>query len=137
MTVSWEQTHLPMILSRYELRDIYNANEFGSFYQELPTKSFHLKGEWCAGEKFSKVRLTGLPAGNRVGEKLPKLFIGKAEKPLCFKGVKSLPCQYKSQKKSWMDSEIFSDYATRLNSKFHVEGRKFFLLLLYFNLALQ
>ena len=59
-----------------------------------------------------------------VGEKLPMLVIRKAEKLRCFKGVKSLPCQYKSQKKSWMDSEIFSDYARRLDAKFQVEGTK-------------
>ena len=53
MTASWEQTHFPTILSRYELRDIYNADEFGLFYQQLPTKSFHLKGERYAGGKFS------------------------------------------------------------------------------------
>ena len=34
MTASWEQTHLPTIFSRYELRDIYNADEFGLFYQQ-------------------------------------------------------------------------------------------------------
>ena len=64
MTASWAQTHLPTILSRYDLRDIYNADEFGLFYQQFPTKSFYLKGERCAGGKFSKVRLTGLAAGN-------------------------------------------------------------------------
>ena len=81
MTGSWAQTHIPTILSRYDLRDIYNADEFGLFYQQLPTKSFHLKGEQCAGGKFSKVRLTGLAAGNAAGEKLAMFVIGKAEKP--------------------------------------------------------
>ena len=84
MTASWEQTHLPTIPSRCELKDIYNADEFGLFYQQLPTKTFHLKGERCAGGKFSKVCLTGLAAGNDVGEKLPILVIGKAEKQRCF-----------------------------------------------------
>ena len=92
MTPTWEQTRLPTILSRYELRDIYDADEFGLFYQQLPTESFHLKGERCAGGKFSKVRLTGLAAGNGDGEKLPMLVIGKAEKPRCFKGVKAPLC---------------------------------------------
>ena len=126
MTASWAQTHLPTILPRYDLRDIYNADEF---YQQLPTKSFHLKGEWCAGEKFSKVRLTGLEAGNATGEKLPMFVIGKAEKPRCFKGVTSLPCQYKPQRKSWMDSEIFSDYVRKLDTKFDAEGRKIVLII--------
>ena len=62
----------------------------GLFYQQLPTKTFNLKGERCAREKFSKVRLTGLAAGNGVSEKLPMLVIGKAKKPQCFKGVKNL-----------------------------------------------
>ena len=128
MTTSWDQTHLPTILSRYKLRDIYNAKEFGLFNQQLPTKTFHLKSERYAGGKFSKVLLTGLAAGNGVGEKLPILIIGKAEKPQCFKGIKSLPCQYKSQNKSWMNSKIFTDYVRRLDAKFNAEGRKVTLM---------
>ena len=53
---------LPTIFSSYELRDIYNADKFGLFYQQLPTKSFHLKSERCARGKFSKVLLAGLAA---------------------------------------------------------------------------
>ena len=64
---SWEQTHLPTVLARYELRDTYTTDEFGLFYQQLPIKSFHLKGERCSRGKFSKVRLTGLTAGNGFG----------------------------------------------------------------------
>ena len=111
------------------MRDTYKADEFGLFYQELSTKSFYLKGERCAGGKFSKVCLTGQAARNGVGEKLPMLVIGKAGKLRCFKGFKSLPCQDKSQKKSWMDSEVFFDYARRLDAKFHVEGRKVALII--------
>ena len=29
MTASWKETSLPTILSRYELKDVYNADEFG------------------------------------------------------------------------------------------------------------
>ena len=41
MTSSWLKT----ILSRYDLKDIFNADEFGLFYQALPTKTTQLKGE--------------------------------------------------------------------------------------------
>ena len=129
ITASWAQTHLPTILSRYDLRDIYNADEFVLFYQQLPTKSSHLKGERCAGGKFSKVRLTGLAASNAAGEKLPMFVIGKAEKRRCFKSVTSLPCQCEPQRKSWMDSEIFSDYVGKLDTKFDAEGRKIVLII--------
>ncbi|XP_065684566.1 tigger transposable element-derived protein 4-like [Hydra vulgaris] len=112
----------------YELRDVYNADEFGLFYQQPPTKIFHLRGERCPEVKLSKVRLTGLAAGNGVGKKLP-MFIIKAEKPRCFKGVKSLPCQYMSQNNSWMGSKIFTDYVRRLDAKFNAEGRKLALII--------
>ena len=53
MTAAWKETSLPTILSRYELKGIYNANEFGLFYQGLPKKTLHLKGEKCSGGKYS------------------------------------------------------------------------------------
>ena len=100
MTASWSETYLPSILSKYELKDIYNADEFGLFYQALPDKSLHYKGKRCSGGNRSKVRLTGLAVGNATGEKLPLSVIGKSAKPRCFSGVKSLPCRCHSQKKS-------------------------------------
>ncbi|XP_057297585.1 tigger transposable element-derived protein 4-like [Hydractinia symbiolongicarpus] len=129
MTASWEETHLPTILSRYDLQDIFNADEFGLFYQMLPTNTYHAKGERCAGGKFSKVRLTGLAAGNALGEKLPMFVIRNSVTPRCFKGVRSLPCQYKAQKKAWMDSENFTDYVKKLDVKFETAGRKIVLII--------
>ena len=79
MTASWKETHLPTILSRYELKDIFNAAEFGLFYQALRSKSMHFKNERCSGGKFSKVRLTGLAAANATGEKLPMFVIGNQQ----------------------------------------------------------
>ena len=57
------------------------------------------------------------------------MIIGKAEKPRCFKGVKILPCQYKSQNESWIDPKIFTDYLRRLDAKFNTEGRKVALII--------
>ena len=99
MTGSWEETSLPTILSRFEMKDIYNADEFGLFFQGLPKKTLHMKGEKCSGGKHSKVRLTGMAAASAVGEVLPMFVIGKSKKPRCFKGVRSPPCWYKAQKK--------------------------------------
>ena len=67
MTAPWTETTLPIILSCYPLENIFNADEFGLFYQCLPNKTLHLKGEKCSGGKHSKVRLTGLFAGNAHG----------------------------------------------------------------------
>ena len=51
MTSSWLETYLPTILPRYDLKDIYNADEFGLFYQALPIKTMELKGEKCTRGK--------------------------------------------------------------------------------------
>ena len=55
-------------------------------------------------------------------------FVWKAEKARCFKGAKSLPCQYRFQRKSWINSEIFADYVRKFDMKFHAEGRKVALI---------
>ena len=74
--------------------------------------------------KSSKVRLTGLAASNALGEKLPKLVIGKSANPCCFKHITSLPCKYTNQAKSWMDSDIFTRWLKKLDRKMIAEGRK-------------
>ena len=89
----------------------------------------HLKGEKCSGGKNSKIRLTGLAAANISGEKIPMFVIGKPNKLRCFKGIKSTPCRYRTQKKSWMDSELFGEWAREQDKKFALEGRKVTLVI--------
>ena len=67
MTAPWAETTLPTMLSKYELNQIYNADEFGLFYRTQPEKSLYLKDERCIGGKHSKLRLTGLAAANAAG----------------------------------------------------------------------
>ena len=97
----WSETTLPKLFSKYDL--IFNAGEFGLIYQCLPNKTFHFKGQKFSGGKNSKVILTGMTAGNAIGEKLPMFVLGKYKTLRCFKHIKNLPCKYKSQKKSWMN----------------------------------
>ena len=129
MVASWNETALPTRLSKYDLTDIFNADEFGLFYQCLPNKTYHFKGQKCSEGKNSKVRLTGMAAGNEVGENLPMFVIGKSKTPCCFKHIKNLPCKYKSQKKSWMDSQIFEEWVCKLDQTFRMEGRKIALII--------
>ena len=70
---------------------IYNADEFGLFYQCVPNKTYQLKSEKCSGGKLSKVRITGMASANAAGDKLSMFIIGKARKSRCFKNVKFLP----------------------------------------------
>ena len=55
--------------------------------------------------------------------------IWKSKNPHCFKNVKHLPCEYKSQKKSWMNSEIFEEWARKLDRKFRADDRKIALII--------
>ena len=65
-----------------------------------------------------------MSAASTTGEKLPLLVIGKSKNPRCFKNVKPLPCMYKAQEKSWMDSEIFTEWIKQLDRKFLAQNRK-------------
>ena len=88
MTAPWNETTLPTLLSSYKLEDIFNADEFGLFYQCLPPKTYHLSGEKCYGGRNSFVRLIGMMTASATGEKLEMFVIGKSKKPQCFKNVK-------------------------------------------------
>ena len=84
MVAPWNEATLPTLLSKYDLKDIFNADEFGLFYQRLPNKTYHFKGQTCSGRKNSKVRLTGMAAGNAIGEKLPMFVNRQVQDPSLF-----------------------------------------------------
>ena len=54
MVDRWWETSLPTLLSNYELKDIYNAGEFGLFYECFQNETYQLKSEKCSGEKLNK-----------------------------------------------------------------------------------
>ena len=87
MTAPLEETALSTILARYQLKDIFNADEFGLFYEALTSKCLHFRGKHCSGGKHSKVWLTRMTASNVLGEKIPMFYIGKSASPRCFKHV--------------------------------------------------
>ena len=55
--------------------------------------------------------------------------IGKSVKPRRFKGIKTLPCRYRAQHKSWMSEELFEDWVHELDRKFAVSKRKIALII--------
>ena len=129
MTAPWNETTLPPLLSNYKLDSTFNADEFGFFYQCLPSKTYHLFGEKCSEGKNSKVRLTGMAAASVTGEKLEMFVIGKPKMPRCFKNVKQLPCRYRAQKKSWMSGVLFEEWVRKLDSSFRAQSKKVALLI--------
>ena len=124
MTAPWLETTLPTIFSRYPLENIFNGDEFGLFFQCLPNKTFHFKKGKCSRGKHSKVRLTGMAAGNAKGERPLMFVIGKSKNPRCFKGVKRVPCRYRAQQKNWMSSELFEEWVKEFDRNFASKIRK-------------
>ena len=64
-----------------------------------------------------------------IGEKLPMFVIRKSQKPRCFKHIKSLPCRYRAQEKSWMNTELFEEWVREQDEKFENKGRKVALII--------
>ena len=77
-------------------------------------------------KKQSQAYWNGSSKCNR--RKTAMFVIWRSKNPRCFKNVKHLPCEYKSQKKSWMNSEIFEQWARKLERRFLVDDRKIALI---------
>lgn len=114
----------------YDPRDIFSTDETGLFFKCLPHQTLKLKSEKCHGGEMSKERITVLLACNMDGsQKLKPLVIGNSAKPHCLKGIKSLPTTYRSNKKSWMTTELFNEWLTSVNSDMKRQQRKILLFL--------
>ena len=123
MTAPCEEATLPTILARYQLKVIFNADEFDRFYEGWPSKSLHFQGKRCSGGKL-KVRLTGMATSSAHGEKIPMFVIGKSANPRYFKHVCNLSCRYRSHKKAWMDGTLFEEWLHELDRKFEIARKK-------------
>ena len=129
MIAPWLETTLLTILSRYPLRDIFNAYAFGLFYQCVPNKTYHFKNEKCTGGEYRKIRLTGMTTGNVNGERPPTIVIGKSKTQRYFKDVKNVPCRYRAQPKSWILSELFEKAVKEIDRNFGAQKREIALII--------
>ena len=131
MTEKWYQETLPLLLDRYEPSDIFDADETGLFYQCLPDKTSTFRGENASrAVKQSKQRLTLLVGANMDGtEKLEPLVIGKSANPRCFKSVRSLPVEYRSNAKAWMTAALWTEWLKGFDRKMQMAKRKVLLII--------
>ena len=86
--------------------------EGGLWWRLMPSKSLVHCGETQAKNfKKSKDRVTLLGCANATRIcKLPMAFIHKSARPRCFKNMDTLPVNYYSQQKGWMDCRIFEKW---------------------------
>jgi hypothetical protein len=127
--VAWKDTTLLHLVAKYSPKDVFNAHEFGAYYNMLPDKTYTFKGASCKGIKVNKERITVLVCANLDGtEKLPLFVIGKSKQPQCFRNTKLLPCTYRHNKTVWMICEIFQEFPVSLDGRMALKSRKILLL---------
>lgn len=90
---------------------IFNADETGLFWKNLPDKTYvHSKEKDAPGRKVSKERVTVLLCSNASGtKKIKPLLIGKSQKPRAFRN-KILPVDYTASKSAWMTCDLFKTW---------------------------
>ena len=76
------------------------------------------------------VKLTKSGFGSAAEEKLPTFAIGKSIKPPYSSAVKSLPLSLHLQKKSWINGNLFTEWAKEVDRKFLAQDRKIALNIL-------
>ena len=114
---------LPELLAMYDPKYIYNVYEVGLFYEQTWRRTFMEQGEDPAGGKVSKKRMTILLTVAMDGHMEPVIVINNSHCPRSFKHIgndpKRLPpyITWFSNRKAWMDSNIFKTFLITLDSK--------------------
>ena len=73
------QEHLPRILAQFEIEDIYNLDETGLFYRQLPMRSLMQRKR--KGKKLSTMRCTVNVIANAPGSNIHLQLIGQSKRP--------------------------------------------------------
>lgn len=123
--------NLPLILSEYDSKNVFNADETALYYKCLPGRTLEFSHNSASGGKVCKERLTLLLGCSMSGEKLPPLVIGKHKSPRCFRGIdcKHLPCEYKHSRNAWMTTTIFQEWLSDLDRRMVSQRRHIILFL--------
>ena len=128
----WMQ-QLSWICEGYNLKDIWNCDETGTFFRSIPSKSFIKNGEVPHGTKAQtlKERFTVLLCCNALGEKENIWIIGKSKHPTSMPKPIPEAFNYRNNQRAWMTSEIFMEFLNSLNNK--MKGTKCHIILLLDN----
>lgn len=93
---------------------VYNADETGLNWRQLPTKTFVTGDEKkVSGRKLQKERITLMVCSNGAGSHMLKLLaVGKSKNPRAFKNINmdSLPVVYMNQSRAWVTQDVFNDW---------------------------
>ena len=107
--ISSELPNLRALIAGYSPNDVFNADEFGLFYQQAPNVT--VGPNPIKGQKDKKTRSRYLVCNNIDGtETYLPMVIGRSEKPLCFHGLsgQDYGIDYKFNERAWMRCDLFS-----------------------------
>lgn len=97
------------VINQYDPEHVYNMDETGYFYRQLPKYSLLLPNEDISsvrGKKKLKDRISLVVCANSTGShKISCTVIGKSKQPACIKN-RNWPLPYFSQNKAWMDKSV-------------------------------
>ncbi|UYV70519.1 hypothetical protein LAZ67_7003393 [Cordylochernes scorpioides] len=104
--------HKLMTDKKYELFQIYNADETGVYWKSLPDNSQVKNANSASGHKQSKDRLSVLLCANAdASHKNVLAVVGKSKRPRAIKNIiDRLPVHYYSSHKAWFNQSIFSEW---------------------------
>lgn len=126
------QSGLANVCAGYEPENIFNIDETGLNYKQIPKKSYVQKGDKCKGGANSKLRLTVCLFVNLQGQRENPIVIGNAKKPRCFGRIdveKVHKIIWRHNKSSWMTSTIFEEVLTSFNRRMKLQNRNVLLFL--------
>ena len=133
----WFEETLLTILENYELKDIWNCDELGLFYRQLPNKTLvNMARPLPEGREQRKEGVTVLLCGSATGGRFMPLVIGPSKNPPASvqNGVRdgkteAFEIAFRNQAKAWMTQQIFNDYLSKLNDKMAKDNRKIAMIL--------
>ena len=119
------------------MKEIWNCDELGLFYRQLPNKSLVRKSlPTPKGSKLRKDRVTVLLCGSATGERFIPLVVITAANPRAFVANKvrngkteHLGFIYKNNKTAWVTRDFFESYLQKLNDKMMSENRHIAMIL--------
>ena len=118
----WISTVYQRIAAAYPPESIWNADETGLFYDQLPRVTYSTSTQQSGG-KISKLRVSVLLASSQTGEKRRPLIIGSHQSLLQINTMEPRPYDYRTQENKWMTAEIFEEWLEEWNSQLKSENK--------------
>ena len=124
----WLDQDFQTVYRKYGPQNIFNADETGFFYKQLPTRSLVESSKKQPSASVQKERLSVLFAVSMAGERLPPLVIGNTHKPGGYNNTTTQPYLWAYNANSWMTSMIWEAWLKTIDDILRHKMRKIALI---------